>query len=159
MADFVDETEPTTGDVQPGVQPVAQFLSSGRDARGRFAPGHRVSLRDGSQSARSAYELAPAIAEQIAEKERGIVADLGGGDNIATVRRELITRFLQASVIADDLGANIVAHGVLTTKGRTRAAVTTYLQVLDRLHRLATAIGLERRPKPVGSVSEFVNRG
>jgi hypothetical protein len=75
------------------------------------------------------------------------------------VRLELVGRFLQASVIADSLGANIVAHGVTTTKGRTRAAVTTYLQVLDRLHRLATAIGLERRPKPVGSISEFVNRG
>jgi hypothetical protein len=72
------------------------------------------------------------------------------------VRLELVGRFLQASVIADHLGANIVRHGVLTTKGRTRAAVTTYLQVLDRLHRLSTAIGLERRQKPVASPLDYL---
>jgi hypothetical protein len=37
---------------------------------------------------------------------------------------------------------------VTSAKGRPRAAVSLYLSVLDRITRLATAIGLERQGKP-----------
>jgi hypothetical protein len=69
-----------------------------------------------------------------------------------------VTRFLQTSVVADFLGSNIVKHGVLTTKGKTRAAVTTYLQVVDRLTRLALALGLERQAKQVPSIEDFLRQ-
>jgi hypothetical protein len=45
---------------------------------------------------------------------------------------------------------------VLTGKGRMRAATTVYLQVLDRFTRLSATLGLQRRPKPLTTIQEFI---
>jgi hypothetical protein len=79
-----------------------------------------------------------------AEQAVAIVADLGGPDTLSTLRRDLIQRYLETANIADYLASHVLRDGVLTTKGKTRAAVTTYLSVVDRLSRLAAAIGLDR---------------
>lgn len=90
------------------------------------------------------------------EKEAAIVADLGGEMNISTIKRDMVGDYLGLRNVALYLGSNIGKHGVLTTKGRTRAAVTTYLQVVDRLTRLALTLGLERRTKQVPSIQDFL---
>ena len=90
-------------------------------------------------------EYAPVLRE----KEAALVADLGGEANLAVTKRELTTRFIEASAILTFLGGNILKFGVLTTKGRQRAAVGTYLQVLDRVTRLALTLGLNRQAKQV----------
>jgi hypothetical protein len=96
----------------------------------------------------------PSLAPLLAEKEAAILADLGGAEQVSAVRHELVVRFLQSSAIAESLGANIAAHGVLTTKGKTRAALRLFLEVLDRQIKLAGAIGLGRQTKPVRSLEQ-----
>ena len=132
---------------------------NGRRANGTFAPGNTASLIHGARSPRVAnasldgQELLRASLQLTAA---GIVADLGGTAELTHVRRELVTRFTETSAIASYLSENILANGVLTTKGKTRAAVSTYLQVVDRLHRLAHAIGLDRRTKPTSTLDAFL---
>jgi len=134
--------------------PSGEPAPSGRDAAGRFTAGNVASLKHGQRSEREGAELMPSLAAVLAEKESAIVADLGGAAHVSEIRRELVTRFIQSSAIADSLAVNIGAHGVLTAKGRTRAAVSLYLQVLDRQIKLASAIGLGRQTKPVRSIED-----
>ncbi len=129
-----------------------------RTANGRFAPGNRARLKHGRRSQRAAAELFREHAQPLREREAEILRDLGGEAGASAVRRELVTRFVQASAIADSLAANIVIGGVSTAKGRTRAATTTFLAVLDRIQRLAQTIGLERRAKPTAGIREWADR-
>jgi hypothetical protein len=63
--------------------------------------------------------------------------------------RDLVSRGLRLHVILDTLEKRIEREGVSTGKGRTRASVTLYLSVLDRLMKIYQQLGLERRQKPV----------
>ena len=132
-----------------------------RCRNGHPVKDNTISLIHGANSKRVMHAGLPEQAEvraMLREKEAAIVADLGGAGNLSTIKREVVTRFLQTSVVADFLGSNIVKHGVLTTKGKTRAAVTTYLQVVDRLTRLALTLGLERQTKQVPTVEDFLRQ-
>jgi hypothetical protein len=91
------------------------------------------------------------------ERQEGIVADLGGEDALSTVARDQAGRYAELSIVADHLWDNIGRNGVLTTKGRQRAALTAYLQVQDRLVRLAQMLGVERKAKRTLSPLDYVN--
>jgi hypothetical protein len=138
---------------------VGERPANGRDARGRFTGGNSFALVHGGRSRQVAAGQLPEQVDALAvlaDREAAIVNELGGPEAISQIRRDLVTRYLETSTIADYLAANILANGVLTTKGRTRAAVTVYLQVIDRLHRLGVSIGLERRPKPAQSLADVL---
>ncbi len=60
-----------------------------------------------------------------------------GREQLSAVQTPLVSELARLQIITDSLGADVVARGVLTGKGRTRAAVTAYLAVLDRQQRLA----------------------
>ena len=58
--------------------------------------------------------------------------------------------FAEVSLVRRSLFRRLSEQGgVLTGKGRVRAALGAYLTVLDREHRLASLLGLERRQRPV----------
>ena len=61
----------------------------------------------------------------------------------------MVERHARLELVDDYLFANVQRLGPLTGKGRTRAALTNWLQVVDRLQRSAMALGLERKAKPV----------
>lgn len=132
-----------------------------RCRRGHPLKDNTLSLIHGARSRRVMHAGLPEQAELRAllqEKEAGLVADLGGAANVGVAKRELTTRFVETSAILSFLGGNILKFGVLTTKGRQRAAVATYLQVLDRITRLALALGLERQAKQVPSIEDFLRQ-
>jgi hypothetical protein len=52
------------------------------------------------------------------------------------------------------LESNLRAQGILTSKGRQRAAWSAYLQTVDRLVRLADKLGLQRGQKQIDAVAE-----
>jgi hypothetical protein len=72
------------------------------------------------------------------------------------VKRTLATRFLEQAVIADTLAANLAQQGILTAKGRQRAALSAYLSVSASLSRLAAQLGLERQAKRVPTASDLL---
>ena len=67
----------------------------------------------------------------------------------------MVDRYVELDTVPSRLGGNLVAEGPLTAKGRTRAALSAYLAAVDRVHRLATALGLARRKKTV-SLTQYL---
>ena len=145
------QTAPMCEPVCESNAPTAQ-----RQANGRFAPGHTVSLKHGARSSRTIARLFAEKAQPLREREQQIVADLGG--DVSAVTQELIGRFVQTSAVADSLSAHLVHYGVVTSAGRIRPAVNTFLQAVDRLQRLGVTLGLERRTKRAEGIREWAAR-
>jgi hypothetical protein len=120
--------------------------------RGQFLPGNTAALRHGGRSVRVLAGLMPEQAEAraaLAERMAAIVADLGGPEALTTLAAGMVERHARLELVDDYLFANVQRLGPLTGKGRTRAALTAWLAVVDRLQKSAMALGLERRAKPV----------
>jgi hypothetical protein len=153
-------TEP--GILQQNSQPIApsgQIAASGpiagRDAHGRFTGGNRAAMTHGMRSHQAAGgALLPPGAPTLAERADAIRADLG--DELSAIKGSLLGRHVMLAVLAEHLEGHLLGLGVLTAKGRTRAALNAYLSVLDRLTRSAQILGLERKPKRVPNVLEYL---
>jgi hypothetical protein len=149
--------------------PIVEIASPGqqngrdRDPLGKFAPGTTVgeatrfqldntkSLRKGNRSARVARGAMPEQAEALAalaEHRQYVENDLGGAAQLSRLQRDLVSRYLECVLVANYLGDNLQRLGPLTGKGRTRAAMTAYLQALDRQVRIAQLLGLARVARP-----------
>lgn len=119
--------------------------------RGRFALGNRASMRTGLRSARVLAGEMPEQAEAraaLGERQAAIVADLGGREAVSTLALGQIERHARLELVDAFLWENLQRLGPLTAKGKTRAALSAWLLVVDRLHRSALALGLERKQKP-----------
>ena len=77
---------------------------------------------------------------------------------LSAVATGLAERHAKLELVADYLFDRIAKFGPLTGKGYTRAALTNWLAVVDRLHRSAMAIGLERRIKRLDLAQAFVEQ-
>jgi hypothetical protein len=131
---------------------------SGRN-RGRFVKGEPgPALTHGGRSVQVRLALIDARRAELEDHRAAIFADLGGRENVGRLKADLVERYLETSLIGEWLGGNLLAGGVLTAKGKTRAAATLYLQVLDRLYRLTTALGLERKPKDAMTLDAYLQR-
>jgi hypothetical protein len=119
----------------------------GRAANGQAGAGNTLNLRHGLRSTQLLEQ--PNITAWHREQVDAITTDLGGDQELTALARASVREAARLEVILGALGDQLLAGGVLTGKGKMRAATTVYLQVLDRFTRLASALGLERRPKPV----------
>src|SRR5262249_16637175 len=118
-------------------------------------------LKHGARSALLAAGALPSQADAVAamqERQRAIVTDLGGEDVISAVLEGQVQRHVKLELIESTLWANRQAHGTLTGKGRTRAAAVLWLQVVDRIGKSAVLLGIERRPRKVESLDDYVQR-
>jgi hypothetical protein len=104
-------------------------------------------LTHGARSLQVRLALLAECRAALSERRNGILADLGGRDDLSIIRTDMVERYLETSLLAEWLGGNLLAEGALTAKGKARAAATLYLQVLDRLSRLASTLGLDRRAR------------
>jgi hypothetical protein len=150
------EFEDSGAALQPDLQPAALFAetpASGPPNDGRFRKGEPgPALRHGGRSRLVAAGLLPEQAEAreaLAERVAAIVADLGGAEALTALADGMVERHARLELVDDYLFANVQRLGPLTGKGRTRAALTAWLAVVDRLQKSAMALGLERRAKPV----------
>jgi hypothetical protein len=136
---------------------VAALRASGSQCdreTGRFLPGDTRNLKHGLRSERLVDQ--PDIAAWHREQVTEITTDLGGDAELTALARASVREIARLEVILAALGTELLQGGVLTGKGKTRAATTTYLQVLDRFTRLAATLGLERRQKRVDSFAAAV---
>ena len=67
-------------------------------------------------------------------------------------------RHARLELIENSLWSNLLTRGALTAKGRTRAAASLWLQVVDRLAKSAAQLGLERQTRHVGDPLDAVDR-
>jgi hypothetical protein len=108
---------------RPSPQPAAREPHPGHQPDGRFARGHTLTLKHGAFS-KQVRALLPEQAEilaTLAEQRQAIDSDLGGPDAVGALSRDLVSRYLELSVIADYLGRQLVTTGPLTVKGAQRA--------------------------------------
>lgn len=136
----------------PPDAPVIDFVKlrqqDARGPRGRWAVGNMARLTTGQRTKRLLD--VPELARAHVERTDALVTDLGGIAGLSVAAAMLVAELARLQLVTESLGADVLRHGVLTGKGRTRAAVTIYLQVLDRQQKLAQLLGLERRQKPSG---------
>ena len=132
--------------------PSAELSASGRNPDGTFARSNVAALKHGGRSAQVRAAQLPeqaGLQPVLARKREAIISDLGGDTTLSQLQQDLVERYLELDTVASWLGGNLMADGPLTAKGRSRAALSTYLTVVDRLHRVSAALGLTRRKKQV----------
>jgi hypothetical protein len=156
------EIEDPTAELQRNLQREAptEEIPASKENSGWFQPGNTASLRHGEHSQRVAQGQTPQQSDALAllpERTAGILADLGGKEHLSTVVLGLVERHARLELIEAYLWNNIDKNGVLTAKGRQRAALTAYLEVTDRLRRSAITLGLERRTKPTNPIDAIRN--
>ncbi len=138
--------------------PCGDTPSSGRNPDGTFARGNTSSLTHGGRSRQVQGAQLPEQADRrrhLAEKRAAIVADLGGEAALSRLQRDLVDRYVELDTVASWLGGHLVAEGPMTAKGRTRTALSAYVSVIDRVHRVSSALGLTRRPRAV-SLNQYL---
>ena len=126
---------------------VSALRGRGRQSNGRAAKGNTLALRTGLRSQQLIEH--PDIAEWHREQVEAISADLGGDAELSALARASVREAARLEVIVAALGDELLEHGVLTGKGKSRAATNVYLHVLDRFVRLTSTLGLERRQRHV----------
>jgi hypothetical protein len=138
-------------------------LDESRTDAGWFKPnnpgGPGAPLVHGGRSKRVAAGLMPEQAEgraALTERVAAIVADLGGSEALTALASGMVERHARLVLVDDFLFANLQRLGPLTGKGRTRAALTAWLAVVDRLQKSAMALGLERKARKIPSLAEVM---
>lgn len=133
---------------------LAAVRADSRDpVTGRFRPGGMPRLQHGRRAPR--LWTAGPLAEVLAEREAGVVADLGGVENLSAVERPLAREYARLDLLVEAAGDRLIRDGLETAKGRARAAASLYGALLDRQTRLAGMLGLSRRARPAASLATW----
>jgi hypothetical protein len=149
-------------DPAPEPVPLSERRASGPDrdpVTGRLLPGHTVTLKTGEYSERVFRALLPGQEKQLArlgDRRAQLIADQGGGAECGQVRLDLVDNYNATETFLEWSRNKILREGPFTSKGRTRAAVSLFLQMLDRQMRLAAMLGLDRRAHGVSSPFEYL---
>lgn len=133
---------------------VAAIRGRGRGPDGRVTAGNTAAMRHGLHSSQLLQH--PDLATWHRDQVEAITTDLGGASELSTLACANVREAARLEVILDALGAELFAHGVLTPKGKMRAASTLYLQVFDRFMRVSTNLGLTRRPRTIPTAAELL---
>lgn len=136
---------------------VLAIRGRGRRANGQAGAGNTLALRHGLRSAQLLEH--PDIAAWHQEQVQAINTDLGGEAELSTLARGSVREAARLEVILAAIGDELLEHGVLTGKGRTRSATMVYLRVFDRYLKVTAVLGLARRTKRVESFTEAVRVG
>lgn len=148
---FPDSDPGTCPRSAPVPEPFSQSLAP-RQQRDpvtkRFLPGHTVTLKTGEYSPRVVRALLPGQEAQLAKldgRRAQLIADQGGEAECSQIRLDLVDSYNATVTFLEWSRQNILERGPFTSKGRTRAAVSLYLSMLDRQVKLAAMLGLDRR--------------
>lgn len=127
-----------------------------RDRGGRFASGNAAALVHGRRSATHLQALSAAARDAMTTRRAEITSDLGGA--LSTLQADILERYLVASALLGWMEDRLLSEGVITAKGQKRALFGAYALQLDRVVRLATTLGLERRARPVPTLAQTLAR-
>ena len=139
----------------PACGPDVVLEAQERIRSGRFAPGNRVAWKHGLRSQR---QLPPRDATWLQDRIAAIVDSLGGPDALSPIALGVVKRHARLELADDSLWMELEQTGLSTGKGNTRAKAALWLSVGDRVMKSAQVLGLERKAKPVQSVTDLVER-
>lgn len=154
MSDQPDQ--PLTAPGECTVNSVCGTGTSGRNAEGKFVLGNTAALKHGLTRFRRRGVLPDDVREQIDDFLAGVVADLGGADNLTTIEAAYVRRLARVEgdwlLIVRDLDAN----GQITPRGRERSLARSLRDNDRAFDTFAQRLGLSRRAKPVPTLADYV---
>jgi hypothetical protein len=116
------------------------------DTCGAIQAGNTLAVKSGVFS-----RVAPAHLRQSADEMlAGLIADLGGEENLTTLQRGYCHKLRDLEIIARGLASDLANRGLVTAGGKSRSSLDRYLAVLRCWDGLAQRLGLERRARDVG---------
>jgi hypothetical protein len=136
-------------------QAMMALRGQGRRVNGQAGRGNTMAIKTGLRSTQ--LLAVPDIAAFHREQVQAITADLGGDAELSALCRVAIREAARVEVILAALGDELLEHGVLTGKGRTRSATSLYLKTLDRFLKVSGVLGLERRARRVPTLAEYLD--
>jgi len=154
---MTDERKEANAPIEPSRETAApgavcrwcgQVHPGGRNIAGCPGPA----LKTGEHSALVRSGEANGRADVVAAERAKLRDELGVA---GIVKGSLADTFVELAAVQNYLGGRLATEGPLTAKGRTRALLSAYLSVTDRLVRLAQVLGIEPRVKDVASARDI----
>jgi hypothetical protein len=136
-------------------RPPSGDVGTGRDTRGRFAPGNTLSRVTGARSVAFWASVEALREARIAE----VLRDCGQEDDASYALRTAADGLVQAALIRDAAWDRIVAiKGPLTEADRERSAFKVWQAAQDRAERYLRLLGLERKPRKVETLDSHLSK-
>ena len=88
-------------------------------------------------------------AQALRTRHEALVADLGGIENLSFQQRVLVRRLVHLDSIAESKEAQLL-------EGKEEFSLGGYLQTINVLIGVARLLGLNRKPKPVPNLGEYL---
>jgi hypothetical protein len=123
-------------------------------ACGAFISGNEANLRHGLRRFEVRRALPPDLKQDVETFRDQLVSDQGGLDELTAVRAGLCRLLVDAEAGRRLCMRVVVEKGIESRSGR--AAYDRLLGTMDRWLRLAVALGVERRARPVPTLAEYM---
>ena len=121
---------------------------------GAFLPRNEANLRHGLRRYQTNGTLPADVAAHIDEFREQLIADQGGDEAMTAIRLGLVEKLVELEVGSRLLMAEVVRRKIDSRPGK--AAYGLLLGTLDRWHRFAVSLGVERRTRQVPSIAEVM---
>jgi hypothetical protein len=108
----------------------------------------------------SAIDRRTSAARALLQWKAELLADLGGEANLSAQQRALVELSVRTRLYIDHADAWILAQDSIISKNRRALfpIVTQRNQLVESFSRLMTMLGIKRQPKPIPSISEYMNQ-
>jgi hypothetical protein len=107
-------------------------------------------------------EASPELRAAAAQMIDGIISDKGGAENMTTLEQAIARQACELWIMLELFKARIVRCGLVTPAGKVSPSYPQYLAGLDKFHKFANALGLDRRTRDVEdldcSIEEYARR-
>jgi hypothetical protein len=137
----------------------AHSTDSARCENGHVLLGNAVARKHGVRAYqdRGDAALPPDLRQTVDAFRDQVIADRGGLDNLSAIEGGYIRRLSELETVARLLASDLATRGLLTAKGRVRNTLVRWLDVAGTWDKYATRIGIERRAKPVQSLTDWLS--
>lgn len=100
------------------------------------------------------------LSQSIAKYRAELLASLGGADSLSAQENTLVEMCSRDWLMLQHIDAYLFQTGIFNKKRRQAYALTVQrMQIADSLTRRLQALGLQRRAKPVLSLSDYLTNG
>ena len=121
---------------------------------GAFLPGNEANLRHGLRRYQENGTLPAELAAEIEAFREQLIADQGGEEAMTAIRLGLVEKLVGLEVGSRLLMAEVIRRKIDSRPGR--AAYQQLLGTLDRWHRFAVSLGVERRTRQVPTLDQVM---
>lgn len=101
-----------------------------------------------------------ALSQSLAKYRAELLSSLGGAENLSAMETTIVEMCAKDWLLVQTIDAYILQTGAFNKKRRQAYALTVQrMQIADSLTRRLQALGLQRRAKPVLSLSDYLANG